>query len=247
MLLGILSWNLDLQFASLLSISLHGNFAWLLRLLHMLGANFAVLTIFVHLGKAISFSRVVSPTKLLIWLSGSFIFLLSLATAFTGYVVVSGNMSFWAALVILNLLTVVPIFGNEIVAGVLGGSTVCDWSLKRFSVLHFLLAIISVAIVFVHLIILHRQTPGNTASDIADGRENLFLVLSKDLFLVLAFTSLIFHDFIFSLIHPDNWQTFSRLSTPAHIEPEIYFLWTFSIIKLHSGKTLGAAFQLQQA
>ena len=138
----------------------------------------------------------------------------------------------------------IPLLGNEIVATVLGGSTVSSWSIRRFTVLHFLLAVISLAFVAMHLIILHRQQPSTVASDIADGRESLFIVLAKDLMIVLLVFTTMFLDPVFSLIHPDNWNSFSRLSTPAHIEPEVYFLWTFSIIKLHNGKVVGLAFRL---
>ena len=123
-MLGLLAYSLEIQFTELISIVFHGNYAWLLRLLHMLGANFVVIATIVHAGKAVTYSIVVSPSKALIWLVGAGLFLLSLATAFTGYVVVSGNMSFWAALVILNLLSVVPFLGDEVVTWVLASSTV---------------------------------------------------------------------------------------------------------------------------
>lgn len=90
----------------------------------MLGANFAVMLLFVHFGKALSFSTVLSTQKALLWLTGSSIFLLSLGVAFSGYVLVAGNMSFWAALVILNLFTIFPVVGEELVQAILGGSTV---------------------------------------------------------------------------------------------------------------------------
>ena len=247
LLLGLLAWALEIQFTELISISLHGNFVWLLRLFHMLGANFCVITIVVHFGKALSFSRVISSHKFIVWLSGSFIFLLSLGTAFSGYVVVSGNMSFWAALVILNLFSVVPIFGEEIVAGILSGSTVSSWAIRRFTVIHFLLAIISFLVVAIHIVILHRQNPGYSSAAISSGKESLANVLVKDFSLGLTVAGILFFASVKSLIHPDNWGSFSRLSTPAHIEPEIYFLWSFSVIKLHNSKLLGAAFNLHQA
>lgn len=240
LLLGLVAYQLDVQFSDLVGICVHGNFVWLLRALHMLGANFVVIATLVHAGKSISFSQVASPTKALIWIAGSAIFLLSLGTAFTGYVVVSGNMSYWAALVILNLASVVPFLGDEVVAWVLSSSTVTSWALRRFTVLHFLLAVAAVAVIGLHIILLHRTAPSKSGTCQADGVETLLLVLVKDLVIALAAFSLIFHDATKSLVHPDNWQPFSRLITPTHIEPEIYFLWTFSAIKLHNGKLSGA-------
>ena len=242
LLLGLLAWNLDVQYSELISICFHGNFVWLVRIFHMLGANFAVIGVILHFSKSIFVSKVVNSTKSLIWLTGSVIFLLALGTAFTGYVVVSGNMSYWAALVILNLLTVVPLVGDEIVKWILGSSTVVSWSLRRFTVIHFLLAILAVAIVGIHVILLHRQSPSFSASDISDGSETLSGILGKDFAITLTLVGLILIDSTKGFVHPDNWNSFSRLVTPTHIEPEVYFLWTFSAIKLHNSKILGAVF-----
>lgn len=246
LLLGLLSYSLEVQYIELISISFHGNFVWLLRLIHMLGANFVVFTTFFHAGKSISFSFIVNPTKSLIWFVGSGIFLLSLGVAFTGYVVVSGNMSFWAALVILNLLTIIPFFGDEIVTWILAAATVTSWAIRRFTILHFLLAIIAIVLIVLHVILLHRQTPSKNNSDILDGSETLLGILIKDLFLFILVLILLFVDSTKTLVHPDNWQSFSRIMTPAHIEPEVYFLWTFSAIKLHNGKIAGVVLQENQ-
>lgn len=208
----------------------------------MLGANLAILSLVIHFFKAFSISRVLSTTKFILWLTGSILFLLSLGVAFTGYVIVSGNMSFWAALVILNLLSVIPFIGNELVNGILSGGTMNSWSVRRFTVIHFLLAIIAILILIIHLILLHRGQPRKFNSNIADSRETLMFVLIKDFAIVLLFIGILFTNLIFELIHPDNWQSFSRLTTPSHIEPEIYFLWTFAIIKLHASKLLGLLF-----
>lgn len=239
LLLGLVSFTLDLQFESLLRISTDGNFVWLLRAVHMLGANFAVMLLFVHFGKALSFSPVLNPQKAVLWLTGATIFLLSLGVAFSGYVLVAGNMSFWAALVILNLFTIFPVVGDELVQAILGGSTVSSWSIRRFSVLHFLLAVVSLGLVVVHLILLHRANPSKLASDQAVGDEFLLGVLVKDFSLALVLVLAITCNSSRGFIHADNWQNFSRISTPEHIEPEVYFLWTFSIIKLHNGKVVG--------
>ena len=206
----------------------------------MLLANFVVVGTILHFSKAICYSQVVNFTKFLIWIVGAAIFLLSLAVAFTGYVVVSGNMSYWAALVILNLASVIPFLGDEVVAWILSSATVTSWSIRRFTTLHFLLAIIAVALIGAHVVLLHRQSPSKNSVDISDNSETLALILAKDFALTFLILSLVFHDSVKSLVHPDNWCSFSRLITPTHIEPEIYFLWTFSAIKLHNGKLSGA-------
>jgi quinol-cytochrome oxidoreductase complex cytochrome b subunit len=205
----------------------------------MLGANFVIFATFLHAGKTLTTSRIVSPTKCIIWFLGAVIFLLGLGVAFTGYVVVSGNMSYWAALVILNLASVIPFLGDEVVAGILASSTVTSWAIRRFTVLHFLLGIIAILFVLIHIVILHRQNPSLHQTDIADGSETLLQVLVKDFAVFLLVFSFVFLDASKSFVHPDNWQAFSRLLTPAHIEPEIYFLWTFSCVKLHNGKLAG--------
>jgi ubiquinol-cytochrome c reductase cytochrome b subunit len=239
LLLGLLSYNLDIQFIQLLVIGADGNFVWLLRIFHMIGANWCVILLFFHFGKALGFSRILSTGTALLWLSGALIFLLSLGVAFTGYVLVSGNMSFWAALVILNIFTVIPLVGEELVFTILSGPTVNSWSIRRFSLLHFLLAVVALAVVILHLILLHRSNPSKSHSDIATGDEFLIGVLLKDLALGVWLLLLVFGMVWRGFIHPDNWQDFSRVSTPEHIEPELYFLWSFSIIKLHNGKVVG--------
>lgn len=131
-------------------------------------------------------------------------FLVALGTAFTGYVVVSGNMSYWAALVILNLLSVVPFLGDEIVCWVLSSATVTSWSLRRFTVIHFLLGLVAVVLFGSHIVLLHRQSPQKTSVDIADGTETLWLILAKDLAITLAVFAFVFCDATKTLVHPDN-------------------------------------------
>lgn len=205
----------------------------------MLSANIIILLIIAHFTKSLVISKILNNNKSVIWLSGAILFLMSLGTAFTGYVVVSGNMSFWAALIILNLATVIPILGNEIVNWLLSDSTVNNWSIKRFTIIHFLFGVISFIISLLHIIVIHKKSPIKNVIYINDSSESLLFVLKKDLILILIIISIIFIDYLKLLIHSDNWQSYSRINTPSHIEPEIYFLWTFSIIKLHNTKLGG--------
>lgn len=108
-------------------------------------------------------------------------------------------------MVILNLITVLPALGDEIVAGILGSSTVVSWSIRRFTVLHFLLGVIALALILGHLLLLHRTNPSRISSDIAaDGTETLPIVIFKDLALFLIISTLLFWDGTKSLVHPDN-------------------------------------------
>lgn len=244
-LLGLLAWDLDANFVQLISVSFHANYMWLLRIVHMLGANVVLFATILHFQKVLAVCSVVTPTKALIWLVGAAIFLISLGTAFSGYVVVSGNMSFWACLVILNLVSVIPALGDEIISGILGSTTVTSWSIRRFTVLHFALGIAAILLIVVHLILLHRTVPSKSTADtgISDTSETLSVVIAKDLIATIGILGFVFLDSTKSLVHPDNWNSFSRIVTPAHIEPEAYFLWTFSAIKLHNGKIAGVLLQ----
>ena len=142
-LLGILSYNLNIQYFELILICNNSYYIWILKLIHMISANIIIIILISHFIKAFIISKILNNNKSIIWLSGSILFLLSLGTAFSGYVIVSGNMSFWAALIILNLATVIPILGDEIVSWLLSDSTVNVWSIKRFTILHFILGVFS--------------------------------------------------------------------------------------------------------
>ena len=171
----------------------------------MLGANVVLFSTILHFQKVLFVCSVVTPVKAAVWLIGSAIFLLSLGTAFSGYVVVSGNMSFWACLVILNLVTVIPAIGDEVVNGILGSSTVVSWSIRRFTVIHFLLGVIALILIGIHLVLLHRTSPAFTASDVAaDSSEVLSVVLAKDLIVTIAVICVVFLDSFKQLVHPDN-------------------------------------------
>lgn len=190
----------------------------------MVGANFVLIFLILHFLKSTSVLRVVSFQKFVIWALGFMIFLLGLGIAFSGYVLVSGNMSFWAALVILNLATILPVFGDRLVLAILHGSALTSHGLTRFLTIHFLLALVATGLAFLHLIALHRTEPGTSSSFQSDGSETLQVVFAKDLTMLLFVLLALLTEFGRSLIHPDNWTEFSLLETPAHIEPEVYFL-----------------------
>lgn len=165
--------------------------------------------------------------------------MLALGAAFTGYVLVAGNMSFWAAIVILNLITVIPILANTVISSILGDVILTSFGIKRFAVLHFVLGIAVMIFSIIHIIFLHRSAPSNNGHLVLDGYNQIAVILVKDLFLILAVLYLFLLESFWALIHPDNWNNFDMVTTPSHIEPEIYFLWTFAIIKNHNSKLAG--------
>jgi ubiquinol-cytochrome c reductase cytochrome b subunit len=106
--------------------------------------------------------------------------------------------------VILNLASVIPFLGDEIVSGILASSTVTSWAIRRFTVLHFLLGVIAIIFVLIHIVFLHRQNPSLVQTDIADGSETLLQVLVKDFSMLLVFMIFVFLDSSKSFVHPDN-------------------------------------------
>ena len=166
-------------------------------------------------------------------------FLATFGTAFSGYVLVAGNMSFWAAIVILNLATVLPVVASELVSGLLAGPVMTDLGLRRFTALHFALAVGSLGLSVLHLLLVHRSFPSASGHMLQDGSGNLEGVLRKDGAVVFLAASCFCTTAAFELVHPDNWGPFSSTSTPEHIEPEVYFLWSFAMIKLHNSKLAG--------
>ena len=196
--------------------------------------TYAFFVLYFHLGKGLG-TNLLSPGRST-WLSGSVILLVALGACFTGYVLVFGQMSFWALIVILNLVTVIPILDELVVMGLYGASYPVDWALGRMFVLHFLLGMMAAFSVLMHLICIHRARPSNSH---VNALSNLSDVVLKDLgILALCMVVWCTHT-LHSLVHPDNFGPLSRLQTPAHIEPEAYFLFIFSVLKARSLKIIG--------
>lgn len=237
--LGLLAYELDTQFIRIITITLDGNFVFYIRQLHMLISNIVTLTIIVHLLKAMTAFKIINMNKALFWIISALLFLFILITAFTGYVIVAGNMSFWAAIVILSLATIIPLLGILLIDALLGSAVLTDAGIKRFTVIHFLLALCSTMFMIMHIILIHKSNPSSTAHVLYDGNVSLNVLIIFDLYILSIGIILIFTWEIWGLIHPDNWKIADALITPAHIEPEVYFLWLFSIIKFHNSKIAG--------
>ena len=241
-LVSLISLQLDLAFTHLYFVLTSNWYIWILRDIHMLGANLSMILLYAHMVKATTADLLTLP-RVSVWLSGATILLLSLGTAFTGYILVSGQMSYWALIVILNLLTVIPVLGDHVISTLLAGSHPTSWSLARILSLHFLLGLVAVALALIHLNLIHRVRP-SSSSAVSDSSYLLSDVTLKDLMLLAPVVWLISTPQLALLIHPDNWMTYDAISTPAHIEPEVYFLWLFCLLKSRASKVVGVLFSI---
>jgi len=211
------------------------NYGWLLRYLHANGASFFFIVVYCHIFRGLYYGSFMFPREGL-WCSGILIFFLMMATAFMGYVLPWGQMSFWGATVITNLFSAIPFIGGSIVEWLWGGFSVDNATLNRFFSLHYLLPFAIAGLTIVHLSLLHRVGSNNplglSKSMTSASFYPYFYV--KDL---LAFFYLIFFLFVFvifypgTLGHPDNYIPANPLVTPAHIVPEWYFLPFYAILR----------------
>lgn len=213
------------------------NYGWLIRYIHMNGASFFFIAVFVHIFRGMYYGSYKAPRELL-WIFGMIIFLLMMATAFMGYVLPWGQMSFWGATVITNLFSAIPVVGTSIVEWLWGGFSVDNPTLNRFFALHYLLPFVIVGVVFLHIWALH-VTGSNNPSGIEPKTEKDTLPFHpyytmKDSFGLVVFVA-IYAVFIFfmpnALGHPDNYTPANPMVTPAHIVPEWYFLPFYAILR----------------
>nr|ALO76891.1 cytochrome b [Propalticus sp. PRO01] len=225
--------NVDLAFNSISHICRDVNYGWLIRTLHANGASFFFICLYIHIGRGIYYS---SYTLLYTWMIGVTIFFLIMATAFLGYVLPWGQMSFWGATVITNLVSAIPYIGSLIVQWIWGGFAVDNATLTRFFTLHFLLPFIVSAMMIIHLLFLHQtgsNNPLGTNSNIDKIPFHPYFIF-KD---ILGFLIMIFFLMILTLSNPyllsdpDNFIPANPLITPAHIQPEWYFLFAYAILR----------------
>lgn len=234
--------NIEYAFNSVEHIMRDVTSGWFIRYVHANGASFFFLTVYVHIFRGVYFGSYINRVKL--WVVGIIIFIAMMATAFMGYVLPWGQMSFWGATVITNLFSAVPIVGGFIVEWLWGGFSVDNATLNRFFSLHYLLPFAIVALVIAHLAVLHDEGSNNPIS-VEKGVDTIsfypyFYV--KDL---LAFFVFLFFLFLFVTFYPnvlghsDNYIPANSLVTPAHIVPEWYFLPFYAILRSIPDKLLG--------
>jgi ubiquinol-cytochrome c reductase cytochrome b subunit len=227
----------DYAFESVERIMRDVNGGWLLRYLHANGASFFFIAVYIHIFRGMYYGSYKQPRELL-WMLGVTIFLLMMATAFMGYVLPWGQMSFWGATVITNLFSAVPLVGDDIVTLLWGGFSVDNPTLNRFFALHYLLPFVIVGVVFLHVWALHVTGSNNPLGIEPKGPQDTLpfhpYYTMKDTFGLLAFLT-VYAAFTFflpnALGHPDNYIPADPLVTPAHIVPEWYFLPFYAILR----------------
>lgn len=213
------------------------NHGWLIRYLHMNGASFFFIAVFIHMFRGLYYGSYKKPRELL-WILGVVIFLLMMATAFMGYVLPWGQMSFWGATVITNLFSAIPFVGDSIVTLLWGGFSVDNPTLNRFFALHFLMPFVIFGVVFIHVWALHVTGSNNPLGIEPKGPQDTLpfhpYYTMKDGFAIVAFLCVyVLFSFFMpdSLGHPDNYIEANPLVTPPHIVPEWYFLPFYAILR----------------
>ena len=226
-----------LAFDSVEHIMRDVNFGWLLRYAHANGASMFLLVVYIHIGRGLYYGSYKAPREM-IWLLGVVIFLLMMATAFMGYVLPWGQMSFWGAQVITGFFSAIPLVGESIRIWLLGGFAPDDAALNRFFSLHYLLPFVTLGVIILHVWALHIPGSNNPTGVEVKGEQDTVpfhpYYTAKDGFGIGVFM-LIYCAFIFfmpnALGHPDNYIPANPLATPAHIVPEWYFLPFYAILK----------------
>ncbi len=212
-------------------------YGWLLRYIHMNGASMFFIVVYIHIWRGMYYGSYKAPRELL-WMLGVTIFLLMMATAFMGYVLPWGQMSFWGATVITNLFSAFPVVGSHIVTWLWGGFSVDNPTLSRFFSLHYLLPFVIAGVVFLHIAALHITGSNNPLGIDPKGPQDTIpfhpYYTSKDsvglVVYFLVFAGLVFFAPNF-LGHPDNYIPANPMVTPAHIVPEWYFLPFYAVLR----------------
>nr|QCT05494.1 cytochrome b [Eliurus tanala]QDJ00064.1 cytochrome b [Eliurus tanala] len=220
-------------FSSVTHICRDVNYGWLIRYLHANGASMFFICLFIHVGRGMYYGSYLSIET---WNMGIILLFAVMATAFMGYVLPWGQMSFWGATVITNLLSAIPYIGTTLVEWIWGGFSVDKATLTRFFAFHFILPFIIVALVMVHLLFLH-ETGSNNPSGLNSDADKIpfhpYYTIKDILGVLLLFL------FLISLVlfppdllgDPDNYTPANPLNTPPHIKPEWYFLFAYAILR----------------
>nr|ABO21601.1 cytochrome b [Leptobrachium ailaonicum]ABO21602.1 cytochrome b [Leptobrachium ailaonicum]ABO21605.1 cytochrome b [Leptobrachium ailaonicum]ADA53644.1 cytochrome b [Leptobrachium ailaonicum]ADA53645.1 cytochrome b [Leptobrachium ailaonicum] len=220
-------------FSSVVHICRDVNYGWLMRNLHANGASFFFICIYFHIGRGLYYGSFLFKET---WNIGVILFFLVMATAFVGYVLPWGQMSFWGATVITNLLSAFPYIGNVLVQWIWGGFSVDNATLTRFFTFHFLLPFIIIGVTMVHLLFLHETGSSNPTGLNSNTDKIPFhpYFSYKDLLGAVIMLSLLSLLSLFSpnlLGDPDNFTPANPLITPPHIKPEWYFLFAYAILR----------------
>ena len=237
--------QVDVAFGSVEHIMRDVNYGWLMRYLHMNGASMFFIAVYIHMFRGMYYGSYKAPREVL-WMIGVIIYLVMMATAFMGYVLPWGQMSFWGAKVITNLFSAIPFVGPSITTWLWGGYSVDNPTLNRFFSLHYLLPFVLAGIVILHIWALH--VPGNnnpTGISVKSDKDTVPFhpyYTIKDGFAIVAFL-VVYALFVFYAPNymgdPVNYVPANPLATPAHIKPEWYYLPFYAILRSIPNKLLG--------
>nr|ADB11289.1 cytochrome b [Aspidomorphus muelleri] len=225
--------NINLAFSSVTHILRDVPYGWTMQNLHAIGASIFFICIYTHTARGLYYGLYLNKE---VWLSGTALLMLLMATAFFGYVLPWGQMSFWAATVITNLLTTIPYLGAMLTTWLWGGFSISDPTLTRFFALHFILPFIIISLSTIHIILLHNEGSNNplgTNSDIDKIPFHPYHSYKDTLMITIMITSLlIIMSFLPDLFNdPENFTKANPLVTPQHIKPEWYFLFAYGILR----------------
>lgn len=240
--------NINYAFDSVDYITREVQYGWLIRTIHLNGAALFFFFVYLHIARAFLYGSY-TKYRYMTWSIGVIILFIMIITAFLGYSLVFANMSYWAIVVITNLLTIIPIYGNEIVNYIYGGYNIGNATLNRFFSIHYILPIIIVGLTMGHLMTLHNVGGSNplginniTSLTIIPFHPYYTFKDALGFLLAILFLSFFIFYFPYLLSHPDNFIPANPLVTPTHIIPEIYFLAFFAILRSIPNKTLGVLF-----
>nr|YP_010363536.1 cytochrome b [Atkinsoniella uniguttata]UNZ12637.1 cytochrome b [Atkinsoniella uniguttata] len=225
--------NVEMAFNSVNHITRNVNYGWLMRTLHSNGASLFFICMYLHTGRGMYYG---SYKYLLTWTVGMIIMLMTMATAFLGYVLPWGQMSFWGATVITNLMSAIPYIGLMLVNWIWGGFAVDNATLSRFFSLHFLLPFIVSMMVIIHLFFLHltgSSNPIGMNSNIDKIPFHPYFTIKDLLGFMIVITMLLMLNMLepYLLSDPDNFTPANPMVTPIHIQPEWYFLFAYAILR----------------
>lgn len=229
--------HVDYAFDSVENIMRNVNYGWLIRYIHAVGASMFFFVVYAHIARGMYYGSYKAPRELLWWF-GILIFLSMMATAFMGYVLPWGQMSFWGATVITNLFSAIPVVGDAIVTWLWGGFSVGNPTLNRFFALHYLMPFVILGLVMVHVVALHITGSNNPTGVEPKTKDDTIpfhpYYTVKDFFgfgvFFLLFAWLVFFQPNY-LGHPDNYIPANPMVTPAHIVPEWYFLPFYAMLR----------------
>uniref|UniRef100_A0AAU6QDR4 Cytochrome b n=1 Tax=Laelaps nuttalli TaxID=2902835 RepID=A0AAU6QDR4_9ACAR len=225
--------DVSLAFSYVSHIIRDCNFGWLIRAIHANGASLFFILIYTHIGRGIYYS---SYNFMFTWFSGVLILLILMGTAFLGYVLPWGQMSFWGATVITNLLSAIPYIGMDLTYWIWGGFSVSNATLTRFFSLHFILPFILAVLVIIHIVFLHEtgsSNPLGTPFNLDKITFSPYFII-KDLFgifMLMVFFLIVIFLYPSMFFDPENYIPANSLVTPPHIQPEWYFLFAYAILR----------------